>query len=269
MLLLFKSVLDRERKRKSSSLSHDFFQKLIKSPSWDGRYVDADIPMASWFSRQADGNKEPSPLTLWKKRGRRWFMGVAFPLVQSLHGKVLHECIQGIVSLPFPGALFRLTLLLAPLSSRLSISSAPLFFFVSASSSSLFLPCSREYRGMHRHFRASPRYRCCKSTRHRWDLWATVRILSLAKAQWTLRTVTIYHAKFLKIVDKHQCTNTACRYIKIKFGRDRCLVIITSFGRVRWTSETVRNVPKFFSQKSWSLSVSTSVYYCTIIKTYF
>lgn len=26
------------------------------------RYVDADMPVASWFSRQADGNKESSPL---------------------------------------------------------------------------------------------------------------------------------------------------------------------------------------------------------------
>lgn len=43
-------------------------------------------------------------------------------------------------------------------------------FFLSASSSSLFLPCSREYHEMHRHFRASPRYRCCKSTRRSWDV---------------------------------------------------------------------------------------------------
>lgn len=66
-----------------------------------------------------------------KKRGRRWFMGVAFPLVQSLHGEVLHECIQGIFSLPFPGALFRRALLFASLSSRLSNFFAPpppLFF---------------------------------------------------------------------------------------------------------------------------------------------
>lgn len=123
-LLFFKSIL-------AIALSHDFFQRFIKSPSREGRYVDADMSVASWFSRQADGNKEPSPLTLWKKRGRRWFMGVAFPLVQSLHGKVLHECIQGIFSPPFPGALFRLALLLAPLSSRLSISSASPLFFLS------------------------------------------------------------------------------------------------------------------------------------------
>lgn len=198
----------------------------------------------------------------------------------GLWGSRSHSCNRFMVKC-YTNAYKGLSLFLFPVPSFVSLSFSrlflraspspllPSFFFVSASSSSLFLPCLREYRGMHRHFRASPRYRCCKSTRHRWDLWATVRILSLAKAQWTLRTVTMYHAKFLKIVDKHQCTNTASRYIKIKFGRDRCLIIITSFGRVRWTSETVRNVPKFFSQKSWSLSVSTSVYYCTIIETYF
>lgn len=68
-----------------------------------------------------------------KKRGRRWFMGVAFPLVQSLHGKVLHECIQGIFSLPFPGALFHLALLLFL---RASLSPLLFFFF----SPSLVLP---------------------------------------------------------------------------------------------------------------------------------
>jgi len=83
-----------------------------------------------------------SPLFSQKKPGRRWFMGVAFPLVQSLYGKVLHECIQGIFSLPFPGALFRLALLLAFLSSRISVFLALLFFLSTSSTFSLFLPCS-------------------------------------------------------------------------------------------------------------------------------
>lgn len=33
------------------------------------RYVDADMPVASWFSCQADSNKEPSPLSHRRRSG--------------------------------------------------------------------------------------------------------------------------------------------------------------------------------------------------------
>lgn len=84
-----------------------------------------------------------SPLTPWRKRGRRWFMGVAFPLVQSFHGKVLHECIQGtclsFLLLPALPPLFlsffstrplaSLTLLFVCLYLFLSLSFCPFFSF--------------------------------------------------------------------------------------------------------------------------------------------
>lgn len=201
------------------------FKWFIKSPSRKGRYVDADMLVASWFSRQADGNKEPSPLTLWKKRGRRWFMGVAFPLVQSLHGKVLHECIQGIFSPPFPGALFRLALLLAPLSSRLSISSAsPLFFSLSRPRLPRCFFLARasitECIGTSEHplviVVANPlaaagicrlpfaSYRSLKPNEH-FGHW-----------RYTVRN---FWESPIRI---NVCMNTASRYIKIRFGRNRC-----------------------------------------------
>lgn len=114
-------------------------------------------------------------------------MGVAFPLVQSFHGKVLHECIQGtsfsflLLSAlpPFLSFSFALFLFLFHMpfsvfcSRHVSFSFSPSHSILSspltspASSSSLFLCRTRVSRRIHRHSRASPRYRCCKSTRAR------------------------------------------------------------------------------------------------------
>lgn len=99
----------------------------------------------------------------------------------GLWGSRSHLCNRFMVKC-YTNAYKGFSLFLFPAPSFVSLSFSRLFlraslspllsplFFLSTSSSSLFLPCSREYRGMHRHFRASPRYRCCKSTRRSWDL---------------------------------------------------------------------------------------------------
>lgn len=141
------------------------------------RYVDADMPVASWFSRQADGNKESSPLA--PCHGRSGVDG-------GLWGSRSHLCNRFMVKC-YTNAYKGFSLSLFPTPSFISLSSSfftPLYllsFLFFSSLALVFLAvsssCSCGYRGMHRHFRASPRYRCCKSTRRSWDLRYRSRLI--------------------------------------------------------------------------------------------
>jgi len=128
-------------------LSHDFFQRFIKSPS---RREGMSMPTYSWLlDFLADGNKEPSPLRrsevdggLWESRSH---------LCNRFMVKCYTNAYKGFSLFLFPAPSF-VSLSLSRLFLRASLSSLLSSFF-----SLLRLPrcffLARVYHEIHRHFR--------------------------------------------------------------------------------------------------------------------
>jgi len=122
-------------------LSHDFFQRFIKSPS---RREGMSMPTYSWLlDFLADGNKEPSPLRRSEVDGGLW--GSRSHLCNRFMVKCYTNAYKGFSLFLFPAPSF-VSLSFA----RLCLPCSPIFFLHFLAVSSL-LVCIAKYIGISKH----------------------------------------------------------------------------------------------------------------------